>query len=496
MNRKLYIPILFVLLIALSSTGAGANPYRAGIAYDDTTMTQSAAPATEPMTPVGSGFTYQGRLLDGGNPANGLYDLRFTLFDAATGGNQIGTPITLLNQTVTNGLFTVTLDFGTTAFRGDARFLQIEVQHNGTGYVPLSPRQPLTPAPYAMSLMPGAVISANTSSNVLTASNNGTGIGLKGIGTSGSGVEGDSTSGVGVAGYTSSSSAAALAGTNFGSGPGISAISSTGTGVNAQGRTSGVYGVGIDVNAAGVSGVANSGTGAAGLYGTSTTGFGAVGISTASNGKGMYGVANTGVNAAGVSGASTFGYGVYGTGAYGVRGETTASGYGVYGLSPGGNGVFGTSTSGTGVAGSSNTGVGVKGQASAAGSTGVKAQGNGSGTAALWIDNGAIRVTNAGNETNSPVFQHVVHTGTGGNTCSSNYYSFIDNPYTNGDPNAILLITPSYRWSGLGSTLHSAIAIYADVTVGNCPINKWLIGHIDESALDNYEPYNVMVIKP
>ena len=37
----------------------------------------------------GTAFTYQGRLNAGGNPANGLYDLQFTLFNAAANGAQV-----------------------------------------------------------------------------------------------------------------------------------------------------------------------------------------------------------------------------------------------------------------------------------------------------------------------------------------------------------------------------------------------------------------------
>jgi hypothetical protein len=66
---------------------------------------------------VGNSFTYQGRLLSGGSPANGQYDLRFALYDAATGGSQVGTPVVLTNQTVSNGLFSVTLDFGAPSIR-------------------------------------------------------------------------------------------------------------------------------------------------------------------------------------------------------------------------------------------------------------------------------------------------------------------------------------------------------------------------------------------
>jgi hypothetical protein len=42
----------------------------------------------------GNAFTYQGRLNDSGSRANGIYDLQFTLFDAATSGNQVGPTVT------------------------------------------------------------------------------------------------------------------------------------------------------------------------------------------------------------------------------------------------------------------------------------------------------------------------------------------------------------------------------------------------------------------
>ena len=59
-----------------------------------------------------SAFTYQGRLNDGGVPAGGSYDLRFTLYDAASGGNPVGGVLTNAATAVTNGLFLVRLDFG------------------------------------------------------------------------------------------------------------------------------------------------------------------------------------------------------------------------------------------------------------------------------------------------------------------------------------------------------------------------------------------------
>jgi hypothetical protein len=96
-------------------------------------------------------FTYQGQLTDNGVPANGSYDLAFTLFDALTAGTAIGTPQTVAATPVTNGLFTVTLDFGAGAFPGAARFLEIAARTNGAGsFGLLIPRQQITATPYAI----------------------------------------------------------------------------------------------------------------------------------------------------------------------------------------------------------------------------------------------------------------------------------------------------------------------------------------------------------
>ncbi len=104
----------------------------------------------------GTAFTYQGRLNDGANPANGSYDLRFYLRDAlAPPGNPVGATNTFNGVTpvvASNGLFTVSLDFGPGIFTGPARWLEIGVRTNGSAgaYTTLSPRQPLTPTPYAI----------------------------------------------------------------------------------------------------------------------------------------------------------------------------------------------------------------------------------------------------------------------------------------------------------------------------------------------------------
>jgi type VI secretion system secreted protein VgrG len=100
--------------------------------------------------PLGTAFTYQGRLADGTNTATGTYDLRFAIYDAASGPAQIGSTLTNAATPVTNGLFTATLDFGPDVFDGNARWLQVAVRTNGSGsFMPLTPRQALAPAPYA-----------------------------------------------------------------------------------------------------------------------------------------------------------------------------------------------------------------------------------------------------------------------------------------------------------------------------------------------------------
>lgn len=97
-------------------------------------------------------ITYQGHLTSGGATANGNYDLRFTLHDSATLGSQIGGTVTLAPVAVSNGLFTATLDFGSSAFDGSPRWLQIGVRVFGDAnpHTVLSPRQAVTSAPYAL----------------------------------------------------------------------------------------------------------------------------------------------------------------------------------------------------------------------------------------------------------------------------------------------------------------------------------------------------------
>ena len=98
--------------------------------------------------PLGTAFTYQGALENGGTAANGPYDLEFRLYDAAVGGNQVGVTQTVDDLAITDGVFTVPLDFGAPAFAGQARWLQIALRPGASAdpYTVLDPRQAITAA--------------------------------------------------------------------------------------------------------------------------------------------------------------------------------------------------------------------------------------------------------------------------------------------------------------------------------------------------------------
>jgi hypothetical protein len=138
MNRKVSLLTLFLLVVFVLTT-----------ILISTKM--ATAQENERLAPVGTGFTYQGKLTDGGSSANGSYDFRFTLYDGEASNIQIESPVILDDVPVTEGLFTVLLDFGT-VFDGTALWMAIGVREgSSTGtYTPLSPRQQLTASPYAI----------------------------------------------------------------------------------------------------------------------------------------------------------------------------------------------------------------------------------------------------------------------------------------------------------------------------------------------------------
>src|SRR5262252_948716 len=121
-------------------------------------------------------FTYQGRLNNGANPANGSYDLQFRIAADAPGTTYVGGTLLTNGVPVVNGLFVVRLDFGFGLFNGSNYWLEIGVRTNGAGtFTTLTPRQELTSTPYAIfagtaSNLSGT-ISSGTYGNAVTFNN-------------------------------------------------------------------------------------------------------------------------------------------------------------------------------------------------------------------------------------------------------------------------------------------------------------------------------------
>lgn len=106
---------------------------------------------------VGGAFTFQGVLAQNGEPVDDYCDFLFGLYDDPVLDGPVGATVSLNNVPVVEGRFTVVLnaadEFGTDAFTGRARWLEIAVRCPAGSKFPfetLSPRQPLTAAPYAL----------------------------------------------------------------------------------------------------------------------------------------------------------------------------------------------------------------------------------------------------------------------------------------------------------------------------------------------------------
>ncbi len=110
-------------------------------------------------------FTYQGHLMDAGASANGNYDIQFTLKNALTAGATFSTPQAVSPVAAVNGIFTVTLDFGSTPFDGSDRWVELGVRPAGSidPYTVLAPRQRLTATPYSLRALSTTSFTGNIS---------------------------------------------------------------------------------------------------------------------------------------------------------------------------------------------------------------------------------------------------------------------------------------------------------------------------------------------
>ncbi len=292
MNRySRLMGILILSLLALNVAGTAA---------------QGPAPQAAPIT---STFNYQGRIIKDGVPITSTCAIEFKLFDASTGGNQIGTTQTHGSVTVKAGLFTVALNFGDSAFTGDQRYLQVAFKCSGdANWTTMSPRQPLTAVPYALSLRPGATISSSDASAMLASGGLFGPVGVIGTSTKGVGIWGGSQTNTGVLGTSQNGDGVLGQASNYGSGV---------HGRNTNGGT-GVKGETIGIGSAGVYGVNHTrGVGVVGV--AEWDGFNTI---ASDPNAGVIGYARAGSRGSGVQGfAEGTGDGVMGSSKSGYAGR-------------------------------------------------------------------------------------------------------------------------------------------------------------------------------
>ena len=217
-------------------------------------------------------FTYQGTIEVAGVPANGLYDMQFRLSDITTpGGFHVSDEV--LGITVTDGLFSVEIDFGFSDYSsGLVQDIEILVRQSGGGggYTALSPKQRLTSTPRAILANRASIAEfldlpinqgGDSPTSLFTMLNfDASGVGIEGFG-NGAGISGISNNGIGGQFRTQSTatSAIALLGTITSTAPGPNS-----TAVRGVNNGTGPFGIGVWGS--------HNGSGW-GIYGTSVSGF-------------------------------------------------------------------------------------------------------------------------------------------------------------------------------------------------------------------------------
>lgn len=293
------VGMIVVLVLAAGVAGAIPDP------QPEKPLVSAAA--------VTSGISYQGRITNpGGTPLNGNYIMRFVIYNAAVAGSALWDSGNM-NVAVANGLFTVILGVDQADFNGQAVWLSIIVDGET-----LSPRQEILPAPYALSLRPGADIESDSigaADAILAGYAPATGTALYADANGGAGLFGDSEQSYGVWGssnnswggyFTSESGHGIVVDTNgnahydYGayitSEGGYAVYAQSANNMAVRGEAGNVTGISQPLGPVGIVGIGTS----RGAYGSSGTGTGMYGIS-----NGGYGIWGQSIEYRGVTGRTS-----------------------------------------------------------------------------------------------------------------------------------------------------------------------------------------------
>jgi len=350
--------------------------------------------------PIDGRFSYQARLTSGGVPITGVVDARFSLWDAAAAGAQIGANTEFLSQAVSDGVYNANLDFGVAALNGDMRWLQVEVRSPAGvgGYVVLGRREILG-APYAIQTR-GIFVDENNNVGIgtstplfpLSVESDGSYASIYSIATGLTGIAGhfkcEGEGGVAVIGASYATTGPAYGGqfgTQSTAGRGVSGVAVADIGPTSAGHFDNfsTQGYGVWARAAAFTGLNYGGF----FESRSTSGRGVYGIVAAATGQTYGGYFQS---------DSTSGLGVYGKAA-----ASTGNAYGGYfeSASDTGRGVYGKTNASTGQSfggyfeSASISGRGVYGWATASGGFTDGVYGRSDSTAGRGIDGWATAST-------------------------------------------------------------------------------------------------------
>lgn len=334
MSKKLlWIIVLTAATVLLGAGFSGTWIEKRALAQPGDENTTGSRTVTAAAS---SNINYQGRVTNAsGTPLSGTYPMRFQLYDASASGNLLWDS-GIINAAVTNGLFNVQLGVDANDFNGQALWLRLYVDGEW-----LTPRQEILPAPYALSLRPGADVSGEPevwNDAILDVELTGTWPGARAGGfhapSTGTALFADASGGAGL--YSSSDDSYAVWGTSVNSWGGLF-TSNNGYGLRVHTNGADIYDHGAYITSQGGYGVyAQSSSnmairGEAGNVSGLNYPLGPVGVVGIGTSRGVYGSSG---NGSGVYGSSDGNYGVWGQSETyrGVTGRTDRpdNNYGLY----------------------------------------------------------------------------------------------------------------------------------------------------------------------